>query len=332
MQAWIENGIEFILAIQSWGSWLNAPMQFFSQLGTEDFFFIVLPLLYWSIDARLGLRVGLIVATSSLLNTLGKLSFAGPRPYWVSADVQALWTETSFGAPSGHAQHAMSVWGTIALYYKTPWVRILCCLLIFFIGFSRIYLGAHFPHDVIFGWGFGAILLWAFSRFWEPVSAWLAVKSFRQHVIIAFFTSLLWIALGLFVTSWRSDFQMPSLWIDNALLANADPPAPFDIHNIFTSIGTLFGLEIGLAWVHTQGGYQAVGPLKKRALRYVIGLCGIFILWMGLGEIFPRGDSVLVYSLRFVRYTLVGFWVTGGAPWIFKHFNLTTPSTQKASV
>jgi membrane-associated phospholipid phosphatase len=332
MQAWIDSGIGLIIAIQSWGSWLNAPMQFFSQLGTEDFFFIVLPLLYWSVDSALGLRVGLILATSSLFNYLGKLSFAGPRPYWVSSHVQALWTETSFGAPSGHAQHAMSVWGTIALYSQKTWVRIICFLLIFFIGFSRIYLGSHFPHDVIFGWVFGAILLWIFFRFWEPVSAWLATKSFRQHVMISFVTSLILIVLGLLVTSLRSNFQVPSLWIDNALLANADLPAPVDTNNIFTSAGTLFGLGLGLAWIHAQGGYQADGPLMKRALRYIIGLIGVLILWMGLGEIFPRGDSVLVYSLRFVRYTLVGFWVTGGAPWVFKHFNLTTSSTRTASV
>jgi membrane-associated phospholipid phosphatase len=333
MQAWIDNGIGLIIAIQNWASWLNAPMQFFSQLGTEDFFFLVLPLLYWSVDSALGLRIGLILATSSLFNYLGKLLFAGPRPYWVSSHVQAFWPdETTFGAPSGHAQHGMSVWGTIALYYKKTWVRVVSFLCVFLIGVSRVYLGAHFPHDVIFGWIFGAVLLWIFIRFWEPVSAWLATKSFRQHVMITFITSLVLIVLSLLVSSLRSDFEVPTLWIDNALLAGAELPAPVDANNIFTSAGTLFGLGLGLAWIHTQGGYQADGPLMKRALRYIIGLIGVLILWMGLGEIFPRGDSVLVYSLRFIRYTLVGCWVTGGAPWIFKHFNLTTSSTQKASV
>ena len=47
-----------------------------------------------------------------------------------------------------------------------------------------------------------------------------------------------------------------------------------------------------------MGGYQATGPVWMRALRYAIGLVGILILWMGLGEVFPRGDGMLVYSLR----------------------------------
>jgi membrane-associated phospholipid phosphatase len=332
MQVWIDNGIEIVIAIQGLGSWLTVPMQFFSQLGTEDFFFLVLPLIYWSIDSALGLRVGLILATSSIFNYAGKLLFAGPRPYWINSQVQALWPETTFGAPSGHAQHAMSVWGIIAIYRKNAWVRILCFALIFLIGFSRIFLGSHFAHDVIFGWLFGAVILWVFTRFWEPVTQWLNTKSFRQHILISLIASLTLIIMGLVVTGLRNDFQVPSLWIENTLLAGTELPAPVDGNNIFTSAGSFFGLALGVAWIHAQGGYQAEGPLWKRVVRYVIGLIGVLILWMGLGEIFPRGDGILIYSLRFIRYTLVGFWVTGGAPWVFQHFNLTTSSFRAPSV
>ena len=81
MQTLIDSGIAFIIGLQSVGDWLIVPMRFFSYLGTEDFFFLVLPLIYWSIDSALGLRVGLILATSSMFNYMGKLFFAGPRPY-----------------------------------------------------------------------------------------------------------------------------------------------------------------------------------------------------------------------------------------------------------
>jgi hypothetical protein len=49
---------------------------------------------------------------------------------------------------------------------------------------------------------------------------------------------------------------------------------------------------------------------------------GLLILWFGLGLVFPRGESILPYILRYLRYVLVGFWVSGGAPWIFYKFNL----------
>lgn len=326
MQTLIDSGIAFVISIQSIGDGLITPMRFFSYLGTEDFFFLGLPLIYWSIDSALGLRVGFILAASSMFNYMGKLLFAGPRPYWASSHVRALWAETSFGVPSGHAQNAMSVWGIIAASRRQVWVWVAAILLIFLIGFSRIYLGAHFPHDVIIGWLFGAVILWAFMRFWDPVAVWLGNKSFRQQTVIAFIISMIFVGMGLAVVSLRSDYQLPVSWMDNALLAGTEAPAPVDPNGIFTSAGTFFGLAFGLAWIMSMGGYQANGPVWMRALRYVIGLIGVLILWMGLGEIFPRGDGVLVYSLRFVRYALVGWWVTGGAPWVFARLKLIEKS------
>ncbi|MBI5822536.1 MAG: phosphatase PAP2 family protein [Chloroflexi bacterium] len=332
MQTLIDGGIAFIIGLQGLGDWLTLPMRFFSYLGTEDFFFLVLPLIYWSIDSALGLRVGFILVTSSMFNYLGKALFAGPRPYWVSSHVRALWPETSFGVPSGHAQNAMSVWGIIAAYRKQVWVWVAAIALIFFIGFSRLFLGSHFPHDVIAGWLLGGALLWAFSRFWEPLAQWIGKKSLTQQTIYAFVGSMSFVVLGMAVLSLRSGFQIPALWMDNALLAGTDLPAPVDPNGIYTSAGTFFGLGFGLAWIMSMGGYQANGPVWMRALRYVIGLVGILILWMGLGEIFPRGDGALVYSLRFIRYALVGWWVTGGAPWVFIRFKLVEVGRGKTSI
>ena len=326
MQALIDNGIALVIAFQSLGDWLIAPMNFFSQLGTEEFFFLVLPLIYWSIDSALGIRVGLLLGTSTVFNVIGKLAFAGPRPYWVSSHVRALWPETSFGIPSGHAQNAMSVWGIIAVRGRQAWLTVVCIFLIFMIGISRIYLGSHFPHDVVFGWLIGGLLVWGYARYWEPVAAWLSKKSLAAQMGIAALSTLIFILVGMGVMAVRADFQMPQSWIDNALLSGTGPD-PVDPNTIFTAAGSFLGLALGLAWINSMGGYQATGPVWKRALRYVIGLIGVLILWQGLGAIFPRGDGLLIYSLRLLRYTLVGAWVSGGAPWLFQHFNLTTSST-----
>lgn len=322
MQNLIEIGIGFIIALQRAGDWLILPMRFFSWLGTEEFFFLVLPLIYWCVDSALGLRVGLILITSNVFNYAGKLLFIGPRPYWVSSHVRGLWTETSFGIPSGHAQHAVAVWGVIAAYGKRAWMWGVAIFLMFFIGFSRLYLGAHFPHDVVFGWLLGSAILWAFVRFWEPVGAWVGKKTFGQQALLAFLISSIFIGIGLGAAAFRSGYQVPEDWTTNALLAGPDAPAPVDPSSIFTSAGTFFGLAVGAAWLMSIGGYQATGPMAMRALRYVIGLIGVIFFWMGLGAVFPDGAGFIFYSLRFIRYALVGWWVAGGAPWVFIKFKI----------
>ena len=332
MQSLIESGIAFIIALQGAGDWLIAPMRFFSYLGNEEFFLLVLPLIYWSVDSALGLRVAFILVTSNLFKSIFKLLFAGARPYWVSSHVRALWSETSFGIPSGHAQDAAGVWGMFAAYEKRVWIWVVSITVIFLIGFSRIFLGAHFPHDVVFGWLLGAVILWTFMRFWEPIGAWVGKKTLSQQIWIAFIVSLIFIVIGFGASTIRSGYQIPEIWISNSLLAGTELPAPVDPNNTFTSAGTFFGVAVGAAWIMSLGGYQASGPIKKRALRYVIGLIGVLILWMGLGEVFPRGDGFIFYTLRFIRYALVGWWVAGGAPWFFVRFKLAERNTGVNSI
>lgn len=323
MQTLIDIGISIVIAIQSMGNWLVVPMQFFSNLGTENFFLIVLPLLYWCIDSSLGLRVGFILVTGDMFNYVFKLLIAGPRPYWISSHVKAFWPETTFGAPSGHAQIAMSVWGIVASYYKKVWFWVAAGIIIFLIGFSRIALGAHFPHDVIIGWLIGAVILFFFIRFWDRATAWLLTKTFKEQILYAFSASLIFILLGFSIATFRDNFIIPERWISTALLLGTDVPAPVDPSGIFTSAGILFGLGVGAAWIQQLGGYQPSGPVSKRFICYVIGLVGVLIFWMGLGAVLPRGDGFIFYLLRYIRYALVGWWVTGGAPWTFLKLKLT---------
>jgi membrane-associated phospholipid phosphatase len=321
MDILIEKGIEWIIAIQSLGSWLELPMIFFTALGNENFFFLVLPLLYWSVDTGLGLRIAFILATSNYLNSIVKLLFAAPRPYWVSAQVQPFLHEHSFGIPSGHAQNSAAFSGVMAAWLKRRWAWALAFLLVFFIGFSRLYLGVHFVHDVVVGWAIGYAILLVFLQLWDPVAAWLKKKSLAQQITIAFLISVLMIVIGALTTARLDGYVFPAEWEENARRAGPLPDS-VSIEGIFTSAGSLFGLAAGAAWIASRGGFQTAGPWEKRALRYVIGLLGIMILWFGLGQVFPDGETIVPLLLRYLRYTLVGFWVTAGAPWLFFHFKL----------
>lgn len=315
------NGINWVLAIQSLGAWLETPMRFLSFLGDENFFFMVLPLVYWSVDAGLGLRVAFILITSNFLNSFIKLAFATPRPYWISTDVNPLSAETTFGTPSGHAQNAVALWGIMASGVRRGWAWAAAFLLAFLIGLSRLYLGLHFAEDVAAGWLVGGLLLFVFIRWWNPVRGWLTTQALTRQILIAFIISLIMIGLGALQVARLDGYVLPQEWLDNALRSGLTPN-PVSMENFLTSAGTLFGMAAGLALVNSRGGYQADGPLLSRILRYVIGLIGILILWRGLGAIFPRDENLLSYLLRYFRYTLVGLWISAGAPWLFFHFKL----------
>lgn len=323
MDTLISFGISFITAFQSMGAWLKAPMQFFSFLGSENFFLLFLPLVYWCVDAALGLRVGLILLVGTGLNELFKIAMHGPRPFWVSTNVRGMASETSFGVPSGHSQIGAGLWGMVAAYFRKAWVWVVAILLVFFIGLSRLYLGVHFPHDVLVGWTLGFLTLWAFVKFWDPVAARVKAMSFWNQIGLAFAVSLVMVLVGALILFLSRNFVLPAEWIANATRDGNAAPNPFSLDGLITSAGTLFGLCIGLAWIAPRGGFSASGPVWKRALRYVVGLIGVAVFYAGLKVIFPSGDALVPYIFRYIRYIFVGFWVSGGAPWIFAKLNLT---------
>jgi membrane-associated phospholipid phosphatase len=329
MDVLLESGIAWIVALQGL-EWLYSPMQFFTFLGSEEFFLLILPALYWCIDSRLGMRVGMILLFSGGINDALKLALHGPRPYWVSSAVKALTAETSFGVPSGHAQHAVGVWGILAAGVRRPWAWAAAVFIMLMIGLSRPLLGVHFLHDVLLGWLLGALVLWAFLRYWDRVAAWLQGLGLGRQVLFALGVSLLLVAASsLSYLSLQNRALDLAGWQAMAAQAGAhELPAPVTLNGTMTSAGALFGLAAGLAWLTARGGFDVSGPLWKRLLRYLIGLVGVLVLWFGLGQLFPRGDELVPYALRYLRYALVGAWISAGAPYLFLGLKLTNPGSK----
>lgn len=317
-------GINVILAIQSLGEWLTPIMKFFSYLGIEEFYLILLPAVFWCWDAALGLRLGIGLITSSLLNSLLKLVFHMPRPYWIDPRVQALSGETSFGAPSGHAQNAVVVWSTIARHIKTTWGWVLAAILILCIGLSRIYLGVHFPHDVFVGWLIGALFLWALvaiERHWLPVVLrWSEAKQIGAAFLLSIF------ALGLYLLVYwpLKGWEMPQAWIIQAQQSapQAEPPNPIVLGGAVSNAGTLFGMFLGAALLRAKGWFQASGPAWKKVLRFLVGILGVAVLYIGLSAILPKGESWVPQVFRYLRYAIVGAWVAFLAPMLFIRLKL----------
>lgn len=325
----LELGIQLTLALQGLGSWLAGPMKFFTFLGNENFFIFISPAIVWCYDARLGFRMGLLLMTSASLNSALKLAFTGPRPFWIDPRVQVGAAETTFGLPSGHAQNAAAIWGLLAVWVRKSWFWLLILATIFLIGLSRIYLGVHFASDVLAGWLIGALILLVFISMEKPVRAWLADRTPTQQTLAALAGSLGLILINVLIRLSLGDWTISPEWLAMAAQTAPDIPSPepLALSGVFSTSGVFFGLSAGWIWIGQRGGFDAGGTLSQRAIRFLIGLVGVLIFWQGLGAVLPDGEAALPFVLRYLRYGLVGVWVTGLAPYLFVRFGLAERAT-----
>lgn len=300
--------------LQGLGRFFLIPMQAITYLGNEEFYILLLPILYWSLDQILGLRIGMILLLSNGFNTFFKFLFQTPRPYWVSDSVTNVVHETSFGLPSGHAQNAAAIWGWLAVEVKKRWYTIVSLILIFLIGVSRLFMGVHFLGDVLSGWLIGGLLVWAFSAWSDKIGRWINGLSFggKLGVVAA---STIGLVLLILVAKWVvGPWEMNPDWA-----TRAGEYAPYNLDGAFTLSGTWFGMLSGFVILtEKKGRFLANEGGWRRLARFFIGLVGVVVFYFGLGTIFPRGATVVSYVFRFIRYTLVGWWVAWLGPLVFE--------------
>jgi hypothetical protein len=302
-------------------------MKLFSFLGNAQFFIFVVPLIYWCIDAKAGIKLGLFLMVNGGINDTLKVAFHGPRPYWYSAKVKALSSEITFGIPSGHAQNAVVVWGVLATWLQRKWISVAAVAMILLISLSRLYLGVHFPTDVLAGWLVGILLLWGFIRLEGKVESWFRRHTLIQQILTVLAISLALILLGIATRLSLGNWVMPQQWLANATRLGSEPPNPLESADLIANAGSFFGLTAGALWLARRGGFNArEGNPWQLTTRFLLGLVGVAVIWFGLGIVFPHDESLWGTILSYLRYTLMGVWVTGIAPLIFIRLRLAEPN------
>jgi len=141
-------------------------MLLFTMAGSAAFFITtaVILVLLWVLYPRwqTGWALSLSLGGSALLNTLLKQLFARPRPA-----ILPVISATGYSFPSGHAMVALCFYGMAAYlisHHLTSFVSrivlfVLAGVFVMLIGISRIYLGVHYPSDVLAGYAAGAMWL-----------------------------------------------------------------------------------------------------------------------------------------------------------------------------
>ena len=279
-------GLDFIIMVQQ----IDTPMldSFFraiTSLGDELFYLLLFPFLLWCVDFYLGIRVGIIFLLSVYVNSGLKEIFQQPRPFEILPEIQKV-QASGYGFPSGHAQSSLVVWGSIACWEKQTWIRTISVLLILLIGFSRIYLGVHFPTDILGGWLSGGLIL-GLSNF---IFLKTKLGSIQKNMILKI------VGITLF----------PII-----LLQFQSSP------DIISSAAALTGVGYGLLLFHSFIGGMRPGNWFKRLISFLVGVVGIGIIYLGLKFILPSEGQPFYQLSRFFRYLLLGMWISFGAPRLF---------------
>lgn len=279
--------------------WLDSFFRAITSLGDELFYLLLFSFLLWCVDFYLAIRVGIIFLLSVYVNTGVKEIFQQPRPFDILPEIQKVHA-SGYGFPSGHAQSSLVVWGSIAYWKKQIWIRNLSVLLILLIGFSRIYLGAHFPTDVLGGWFVGGIILGS-SYF-----VFLKIKpDFIQGNRI---------------------FKIIGITLFPIILLQIQSSS-----DIISSLAALTGVGYGLLLFSSSIGRIRPGNWLQRLISFLVGIIGIGILYLGLKLILPSDDQSFYQLSRFFRYLLLGIWISFGAPWLFIRMGLARRQMEKKS-
>jgi len=299
MDAIFQWGLNFIIMVQQ----IDTPLldSFFravTSLGDELFYLLLFPFLLWCVDFYLGIRVGIIFLLSVYFNNGIKEIFQQPRPFDILPEIQKVYA-SGYGFPSGHAQSSLVVWGSIAYWKKQTWIRYLSVLLILLIGFSRIYLGVHFPTDILGGWLIGGLIL--------GLSYFIFLKIKLDFILGNMIFKIIGITL----------FPLILLQIQSS-------------PDTISSVAALTGIGYGLLLFSSSIGGIRPGHWLQRLISFLVGVIGIGIFYLGLKLILPSEGQAFYQLFRFFRYLLLGIWISFGAPWLFIRMRLARQVEKKS--
>ena len=300
-------------------------MTFWTNLGNFEFYLAILPLIYWSIHKRFATHLIYVIIFASFIMSALKHTFRLPRPFWINRSIGLDTRDLDYGFPSGHTMLPTVMYTMTAYWAKRNWVTLLAAIAIFFIAFSRIFLGVHFIQDILFGFLLGLSIVAAYIIYIRNYNNTFQARNLGQRWLIALAIPLILGAVYL-ILQWLSG-GADNTAVYHRYVAAAELEGYESTANSF---GLLLGAGTGMVLERSRVRFVVDGPWWQRIGRYLVGMVGMVAIWRGLGSILPEDPFWLALPLRIARYTLLGLWAAYYAPMLMVKLKLMSalPETE----
>ncbi len=255
---------------------------FITQFGAELFYMIFLPPIFWCLNKKFGFRLFYLSLLAGYIAALLKNLVDLPRP----PKEQWKTEPDASGFPSGHTMGTTSLWGYLGIKVRNSYVMTIGLTIIILVAISRVYLGVHYPIDIVGGILFGFALILGFLVFEPKISIIINNLKFSQKL-----------ALSILIPAIFTIFAFQSL--------------PGDIR-IISGAGALFGVSIGYVLECETTNFNLDVSRKQKVLRVFIGFLIAFSAFFGLIAIIPDTPA-----WHYAHASLGGFNVMFVAPVVF---------------
>ncbi len=284
--------VEFLQTFRN--GFFDLFFNFISFMGEEYVYIILLTVIYYAYDKKLGEMLGYVLIVSTALNTILKHIFSADRPFTKYPErIENLRPHTSpgYSFPSGHTQVFTSIVFSLGYYIKRNFIIIIVATLSILMAISRMYLGVHFFEDVFVSLVLGISLSYLYYKVYTKYS------EDTKKLMMIYIGTLVVLLLILFVLRSKA---------------------------YITTVGMFAGFISAMWFEKRYVNFSLDVSIIQKGIRVLSGVIIMILIQGGFkyiyGSIFSN-DSVLLF-FDFIRYFLLVFIGLGVYPYFFKKLGI----------
>lgn len=265
--------LEIIRYIQSFGSpVLDMIFEMITMVGEQYLALVLVTWFYWNYNKDKGRLLGYAVFTSLIVCNTVKDILKFSRPIGQEGIIShRVETATGYSFPSGHTQNTTTLFVSLMSMAKRWWFTIFSWIVILAVALSRVYLGVHYPKDVLAAIVLGTLV--------SLIAGALYNHAYNKNALLI--ASLV-------------------VLLPTAFFANSP--------DYIKSLGLFIGFVLGCTFEELFVGFSTLNTTGKKILRFLLGMIFLGIIYVGGKLLLPEGNLFLLLRYGAISFFGVGIY------------------------